>query len=143
MCKASSPFALRPSPFDGTFSLRGGVRFYMFRSRGENLRSIYVLLFLNFAFFFLQYQDPQRYVQFFCFDRAAILIGHQWWRLFTFQFVQGGSGLFFISPPVMLFLNCLFLYLLGTPVREKGRTWCFPAFCFLSSLAPAAGGVLR
>jgi membrane associated rhomboid family serine protease len=112
----------------------------MFRSRGENLRSIYVLLFLNFAFFLLQYQDPLRYVQFFCFDRGAILIGHQWWRLFTFQFVQGGSGLFFISPPVMLFLNCLFLYILGTAVEEEWGTWHFLTFYFLSVLGSAAVG---
>lgn len=111
----------------------------MFRSRGENLRSIYVLLFLNFAFFLFQYQDPQRYGQFFCFDRAAILAG-QWWRIFTFQFVQGGSGLFFISPTVMVFLNCLFLYLLGSAVEEEWGTKNFLTFYALSVLGSAAVG---
>ena len=32
----------------------------MFRSRGENLRSTYILLFLNVAFFMLQYQDARQ-----------------------------------------------------------------------------------
>jgi membrane associated rhomboid family serine protease len=110
----------------------------MFRSRGENLRSIYILLFLNFAFFLLQVQDPQRYSQFFCFDRSAILHGHQWWRLFTFQFVQGGSGLFFITPTVMLFLNSLFLYILGSAVEEEWGTKHFLIF-YLLSVGGSAG----
>jgi hypothetical protein len=45
----------------------------MFRSRSENLRSIYVLLFANFAMFLLQYQDPERYARLFCFDRDSIV----------------------------------------------------------------------
>jgi membrane associated rhomboid family serine protease len=112
----------------------------MFRSRGENLHSIYVLLFLNLAFFLFQVQDPQRYAQFFCFDRAAILEGHQWWRVFTFQFVQGGTGLFFMSPTVMVFLNCLFLYLLGSMVEEEWGTGHFLTFYLLSVAGSAAAG---
>jgi membrane associated rhomboid family serine protease len=113
---------------------------YTFRSRGENLHSIYILLFLNFAFFFLQIQDPQRYMQFFCFDREAILHGHELWRLFTFQFVQGGTGLFFMSPPVMLFLNCLFLYLLGSAVEDEWGTKHFLIFYGLSVAGSGAVG---
>jgi membrane associated rhomboid family serine protease len=111
----------------------------MFRTRGENLRSVYVLLFLNFALFLLQRQDPDRYAQFFCFDRSAILHG-EWWRLVTFQFVQGGQGLFFISPLVMLFLNCLFLYILGGTVEDEWGTRHFLTFYGLSLIGSAAVG---
>lgn len=114
----------------------------MFRSRGENLRSIYILLFANFAMFLLQYQDQARYARLFCFDREAILHGHQWWRLFTFQFVQGGAGLFFMSPPVMLFLNCLFLYVLGTAVEDEWGTAHFLVFYALSVAGSAAVGFI-
>jgi membrane associated rhomboid family serine protease len=112
----------------------------MFRSRGENLRSIYILLFANFAMFLFQYQDQQRYAQVFCFDRNAIIYGHQWWRLFTFQFVQGGPGLFFASPLVMLFLNCLFLFVLGSAVEEEWGTKHFLTFYGLSVAGSAAVG---
>ena len=71
----------------------------MFRSRSENLRSIYVLLFANVAMFVLQYQDPERYARLFCFDRDSIVHGHQFWRLFTFQFAQGGGMLVFSPLP--------------------------------------------
>ena len=40
----------------------------MFRSRGENLRSVYILLFLNIAFFLLQHQDGEKFARLFTFD---------------------------------------------------------------------------
>ena len=40
----------------------------MFRSRGENLRSTYVLIFLNVAFFMLQYQDAGKFARLFGFE---------------------------------------------------------------------------
>lgn len=110
----------------------------MFRSRGENLRSIYILLFANFAMFLLQYQDPEHYARVFCFDRNSILYGHQIWRIFTFQFVQGGSGLFFMSPMVALFLNCLFLFILGSAMEEEWGTKHFLIFYMLSVAGSAA-----
>ena len=63
----------------------------MFRSRGENLRSTYILLFLNVAFFLLQYQDSQKFSRLFGFDRDAVAAG-QVWRLFTYQFAAPASG---------------------------------------------------
>ncbi len=114
----------------------------MFRSRGENLRSIYILLFANFAMFVFQYPDQARYARFFCFDRNAILYGHQWWRIVTFQFVQGGPGLFFASPLEMLCLNCLFLFVLGSAVEEEWGTKHFLTFYGLSVAGSAAAGFM-
>ena len=50
----------------------------MFRSRGENLRSTYVLLFLNVAFFLLQYQDAEKFARLFGFERGAVAAGQVW-----------------------------------------------------------------
>jgi membrane associated rhomboid family serine protease len=111
----------------------------MFRSRSENLRSIYVLLFMNFAMFLFQYQDAERYARLFCFDRNSILYGHQYWRLFTFQFVQGAGFLVF-SPVVMLLINSLFLYILGSALEEEWGTSHFLIFYALSLAGSAAVG---
>lgn len=109
----------------------------MFRSRGENLRSIYILLFLNVAFFLLQYQDAQRFVQLFSFDGEAVANG-QAWRLFTYQFVQAGKvGLLSIPPVVTLFLNLVLLTLMGTAVEEEWGTSHFLTLYFVSTLTTA------
>jgi len=65
----------------------------MFRSRGENLRSIYILLFLMIALFFLEYDDAQKYARLFSFERNAVADGEVW-RIFTYQFTQAGQGWF-------------------------------------------------
>ena len=110
----------------------------MFRSRGENLRSIYIFLFLNIAFFLLQYQDPQKFAQLFAFDPAAV--GHgEIWRLFTYQFVQAGKvGLLSIPPVVTLFLNLVLLTLMGTAVEEEWGTSHFIMLYLISTLTTAA-----
>jgi membrane associated rhomboid family serine protease len=114
------------------------VREIMFRSRGENLRSIYILLFLNIAFFMLQYQDAQLFGRLFAFDRAGVMRG-EIWRLFTYQFVQAGRvGLFTIPPVVTLFLNLVLLTLMGISVEEEWGTSHFLRLYFLSTLATAA-----
>src|SRR5476649_2615338 len=107
----------------------------MFRSRGENLRSTYILLFLNVAFFFLQYQDGPKFVRLFGFDRDRVAAG-QIWRLFTYQFAQAGHlGLFAIPPVVTLFLNLLLLSLMGSAVEEEWGTGHFLRFYLMSTLA--------
>ena len=63
----------------------------MFRRRGENLHTIYIFLFLNIAFFFLEYQDPGKFSRLFSFDRASFLSG-QFWRVLTYQFSWSGQG---------------------------------------------------
>ena len=63
----------------------------MFRRRGENLHSIYIFLFLNIAFFFLEHQDAGRFGMLFGFDRLSVRAG-QWWRILTYQFAQAGQG---------------------------------------------------
>lgn len=109
----------------------------MFRSRGENLRSTYILLFLNVAFFILQYQDGQKFAHLFGFDRNAVAAG-QIWRLFTYQFAQAGHvGLFTIPPVLTLFLNLVLLSLMGFAVEEEWGTGNFLRFYLMSTLATA------
>lgn len=109
----------------------------MFRSRGENLRSIYILLFLNIAFFLLQYQDPEKFTRLFGFDRNAVASG-EIWRLFTYQFMQAGHvGLLTIPPVVTLFLNLILLALMGMSVEEEWGTFHFLNFYLISTLATA------
>ena len=110
----------------------------MFRSRGENLRSIYILLFLNIAFFLLQHQDGQKFAQLFAFDGSAVARGDVW-RLFTYQFVQAGKvGLLSIPPVVTLFLNLVLLTMMGTAVEEEWGTFHFLSFYCISTLTTAA-----
>jgi membrane associated rhomboid family serine protease len=109
----------------------------MFRSRGENLRSTYILLFLNVAFFMLQYQDGPKFARLFGFDRNAVAAG-QIWRLFTYQFAQAGHvGLFTIPPVLTLFLNLVLLSLMGFAVEEAWGTGNFLRFYAISTLATA------
>lgn len=109
----------------------------MFRSRGENLRSIYILLFLNIALFVLQHQDPQRFAALFQFDWHLVAAG-EIWRLFTYQFVQAGSVVLIPIPPaVTLFLNLILLTLMGMTVEEEWGTFQFLTFYLISTLATA------
>jgi membrane associated rhomboid family serine protease len=114
----------------------------MFRSRGENLRSIYILLFLTIAFFFLEYQDAQKYAQLFSFERNAVASGEVW-RLFTYQFTVAGQGWFVFPRPLVLFFTLLLFYLMGTAVEEEWGTWNFLSFFAISSIgsAVAAAGL--
>ena len=110
----------------------------MFRSRGENLRSVYILLFLNIAFFLLQHQDGEKFARLFTFDWRAVA-GGQIWRLFTYQFVQSGQvGLLPIPPVVSLFLNLVLLTLMGLAVEEEWGTFHFINFYLFSTLGTAA-----
>jgi len=109
----------------------------MFRSRGENLRSTYILLFLNVAFFMLQYQDGPKFARLFGFDRNAVAAG-EIWRLFTYQFAQAGHvGLFTIPPVLTLFLNLVLLSLMGFAVEEAWGTGSFLRFYGISTLTTA------
>jgi membrane associated rhomboid family serine protease len=109
----------------------------MFRSRGENLRSVYVLLFLNVAFFFLQHQDAEKFARLFTFDWSAVLHG-QAWRVFTYQFVQASRiGSMSIPPVITLFLNLVLLSLMGMAVEEVWGTRQFLTLFALSTLGSA------
>src|SRR6266566_6197846 len=109
----------------------------MFRSRGENLRSVYILLFLNIAFFLLQHQDGEKFARLFSFDGHAVANGEVW-RLFTYQFVQAGQvGLLPIPPVLTLFLNLVLLTLMGLAVEEEWGTFHFVNFYLISTLATA------
>ncbi|MEO8035580.1 MAG: rhomboid family intramembrane serine protease [Acidobacteriota bacterium] len=105
----------------------------------ENLHSIYVLLFLNIAFFFLEYKDAPRYAALFSFDAAAVRAG-QVWRLVTYQFTQAGQGWFPFWRPLVLFLSLFLLYLLGSAIEEVWGTRRFLTLFAVSTAATAAAG---
>jgi membrane associated rhomboid family serine protease len=105
----------------------------MFRRRGENLRSVYVLLFLNVAFFLLQNQDPGKYVRVFSFNWDAVRAGEVW-RLVTYQFRQPGSG---FSEALWLFVTMLLLYMMGSALEEEWGTFHFVALFGISTLTSA------
>lgn len=107
------------------------------RTRGENLRSIYVLLFLNVAFYLLEHQDARRYEALFSFDWNAIL-GGDVWRIFTWQFTQGGQGWFAFPKPIVLFFTLLLLYIMGSAIEEAWGTFRFLMLFAISTLASAA-----
>lgn len=99
------------------------------RTRHENHRAIFVLLFLNVAFFFLEYSNGARYQELFSFSREAVLRG-ELWRLFTFQFMQGGL--------LSFFFNMLILYLMGDALEEEWGTFDLIVFFMISALGSAA-----
>jgi len=112
----------------------------MFRSRGENLRSIYILLFLNIAFFLLQFQDEEKFIRLFAFDGHAVMRGEVW-RLFTYQFTQATRiGSWVIWPGITLFINLILLTLMGMSIEEEWGTSHFVRFYLLSTLMTAAVG---
>jgi membrane associated rhomboid family serine protease len=110
----------------------------MFRSRGENLRSVFILLFLNVAFFLLEHQDPAKYARLFRFDRDAVKAG-QYWRLFTYQFTQAGTG--FIQA-LSLFITLVLLYLMGSALEEEWGTIHVLRVFALSTLGSAGVAAL-
>src|SRR5687767_3491652 len=105
----------------------------MFRSRGENLRSVFVLLFLNVAFFLLEHQDPEKYVRLFSFNWSAVQTG-EIWRLVTWQFTQAGDGWI---EALSLFITLLLLYMMGSALEEEWGTFHFLALFLVSTLTSA------
>jgi membrane associated rhomboid family serine protease len=106
------------------------------RTRSENLHSVYVLLFLNIAFFFLEHQDAEKYARVFSFDWTATR-GGEVWRLITWQFTQAGQGWFAFPKPVILFFTLLLLYLMGSAVEEVWGSRHFLSLFLLSTLISA------
>ena len=105
----------------------------MFRSRGENLRSVFILLFLNIAFFLLEHQDPEKYARLFRFDWDSVLQGEVW-RLVTWQFTAAGTGW---MEALALFITLLVLYMMGTAIEEEWGTRHFVMLFALSTLGSA------
>ncbi len=108
----------------------------MFRKRGDNLHTVYVFLFLNVAFFFLEHQDAKKFATLFSFDLDSFLAG-QYWRILTYQFTVAGQGWFFFPRPLVLFFTLLILYLMGAAVEEEWGTANFLVFFLLSTLTTA------
>src|ERR1041384_7853461 len=108
----------------------------MFRRRGENLHTIYIFLFLNVAFFFLEYQDQAKFARLFSFDRTSFLSG-QFWRILTYQFAQAGSGWAFIPIYVVFFFTLVVTYMFGAALEEEWGSLNFIAFFLVSTIATA------
>lgn len=106
----------------------------MFRSRSENLRSVFVLLFLNVAFFLLEHQDPEKYARLFSFRWDAVKAG-EWWRVATWQFTQAGNGW---MEALALFISLVLLYLMGSALEEEWGTFHF-VMLFVLSTGTSAG----
>ena len=113
----------------------------MIRQRGENLRSVFVLLFLTIALFLLEYQDPQRYALLFAFDRDAVM-GGEVWRIVSYQFTQYAQGWLALPAPVVLFFSLLLLYLMGSAIEEEWGTSRFLGLFAASSLVTAGVAAL-
>jgi membrane associated rhomboid family serine protease len=105
----------------------------MFRSRGENLHLVYVLLFLNVAFYLLEHQDAEKYVRLFAFDWDAVR-GGEVWRLFTYQFTQPGSG---VMETLWLFMTLILLYMMGSALEEEWGSLHLVTLFALSTLGSA------
>jgi membrane associated rhomboid family serine protease len=105
----------------------------MFRSRGQNLRSVFILLFLNVAFFLLEHQDPEKYVRLFRFDWNAVMQGEVW-RLVTWQFTAAGEGWL---EALSLLVTLLLLYMMGSALEEEWGTLHFAALFAVSTLTSA------
>lgn len=105
----------------------------MFRARGENLRSVFILLFLNVAFFLLEHQDPEKYARLFSFNAEAVFKG-QFWRVLTWQFTAAGEGW---MEALSLFVTLLLLYMMGTALEEEWGTGHFIALFLVSTFASA------
>ncbi len=106
----------------------------MFRSRGENFRFVYVLLFLNVAFFLLEYQDKEKYARLFAFDWSAVMNGEVW-RLVSYQFTQAGSAL---MQALSLFITLLLLYMMGSALEEEWGSLHFITLFAASTFGSAA-----
>ncbi|HUP48903.1 MAG TPA: rhomboid family intramembrane serine protease [Thermoanaerobaculia bacterium] len=109
----------------------------MSHAKGENLRSVYVLLFLYVALFFLEHQDAERFAALFAFERDAFFEG-ELWRLITYQFTQAGQGWFLFPKPIVLFFTLLLLYIMGSALEEEWGTLRFLLLFGVSTLASAA-----
>jgi membrane associated rhomboid family serine protease len=102
-------------------------------SRRENLRSVFILLFLNVAFFLLEHQDPQKYASLFRFDWSAVTHGEVW-RVVTWQFTQAGDGWL---EALALFVTLLLLYMMGIAIEEEWGTRHFVSLFAISTLTSA------
>jgi membrane associated rhomboid family serine protease len=94
---------------------------------------VFILLFLNVAFFLLEHQDPEKYARLFRFDWSAVLQGEVW-RVVTWQFTAAGEGWFEV---LALFVTLLILYMMGSAVEEEWGTAHFLTLFALSTLGSA------
>jgi membrane associated rhomboid family serine protease len=101
--------------------------------RDQNLRSVFILLFLNVAFFLLEHQDPEKYASLFRFDWNAVLHGEVW-RLVTWQFTQAGDGWL---ETLALFVTLLLLYMMGAAIEEEWGTRHFASLFAISTVVSA------
>jgi membrane associated rhomboid family serine protease len=91
-------------------------------------------LFLNVAFFLLEYQDKEKYARLFAFDWNGVLNGEVW-RLVTYQFTQAGSA---FMQALSLFITLLLLYMMGSALEEEWGSIHFITLFAASTLGSAA-----
>ncbi|HVR41110.1 MAG TPA: hypothetical protein VMU84_18600 [Thermoanaerobaculia bacterium] len=106
------------------------------RSRGENLRSVFVLAFLTIALFILETRDTAKYARVFSFDRNAVASGEVW-RVVTWQFTQVAKVPLDFPRPIVFFVSLLLLLLMGSAVEEEWGTRRFLTLFFVSTFASA------
>ncbi|MDQ3283397.1 MAG: rhomboid family intramembrane serine protease [Acidobacteriota bacterium] len=106
----------------------------MFRRARENRRFVFVLLFLNVAFFLLEHQDRAKYARLFAFHGPSVSRG-ELWRLFTYQFTQPGSG---VVEALSLFITLVLLYMMGSALEEEWGSGHFAMLFLVSTLSSAA-----
>jgi membrane associated rhomboid family serine protease len=99
----------------------------------QNLNSVYILLFLNVAFFLLEHQDAEKFASLFRFDWTAVMNGEVW-RIATWQFAQPGEGWI---EALALFVTLLLLYMMGSAIEEEWGTRHFVSLFAISTLASA------
>ena len=106
----------------------------MFRSRGQNFRFVFVLLFLYVALFLLEFQDREKFTRLFAFEFDAVRSGEVW-RLVTWQFTQSGSG---FMAMLSLFITLLLVHMMGSALEDEWGSWHFAALFLISTLGSAA-----
>jgi hypothetical protein len=107
-------------------------------TRGENLRTIYVFLFLQIAFFFLQVQDAQRAVTSFALIPAAVLQG-ELWRMLTYSvFVPPAFG----SAAIGLLFTLIILHVIGGSLEEEYGSVHFVSLFLISTLTTAVAALV-
>jgi membrane associated rhomboid family serine protease len=102
-------------------------------TKGENLRTIYIFLFLQIAFFFLQVQDAQRAITSFAMIPAAVVQGEVW-RMLTYSvFVPPAFG----SAAIGLLFTLIILHVIGNSLEEEYGSFHFIALFLISTLVTA------
>jgi membrane associated rhomboid family serine protease len=106
---------------------------------GRRAPAVFVFILLNIGAFLLEisfgdWRDPIVLHELGALEPYAVLIDHEYWRLFTALFLHGGS--------THLLFNLFALYVLGPPLERSIGAARFAACYLVSGLGSSAGVVL-